>query len=301
MLELNKIIEGDCFEVLQSMPANSIDCVVTSPPYWGLRDYGNVNQIGLEDDYKVYLESLLVIFDEVKRVLKPEGTCWVNLGDTYNANCRAGSKDLTHKQATNPGSIAFMGRDNGKPEKCLLMIPARFAIAMTDRGWILRNEIVWHKPNPMPESVKDRCTKAHEMLYFFTKSKNYYFDADSIKTESKKPLDPRSEGRKREPTSMINGIRASGEYKLANKRDVWSIPVKPYKAAHFATYPPELIKPCIQAGSPRGGIVLDIFMGSGTTAEVARDLGRNYIGIELNPEYIKIANERLHQEKLVLL
>lgn len=307
----NKIIQGGCLEILKTLPKESIDCVVTSPPYWALRDYGVDGQLGLEPTFLKYVNKLCNILDEVKRILKKTGTCWVNLGDTYNAggNYRGDSTDP--KQVYNRASYGRVQNDKkvqGISEKCLCQIPSRFAIEMTNRGWILRNEIIWHKPNVMPSSVKDRFTVDFEKVFLFVKSKKYYFEQqfDIAKFD----------GRKQE--IMRGSVKYAGEVtpgkaphtfaerahqrwqikngqKVRNKRCVWSINTKPLKEAHFATFPEKLIEPMILAGCPKGGTIMDPFMGSGTTAVVAEKLGRQWIGIELNPEYIKIAEKRLRE------
>lgn len=277
----NKILLGDAAEIIRKLPDESIDCVVTSPPYWALRDYSVDRQIGLEPDFRQYVEKLCEVFDEVKRVLKSSGTCWVNLGDTYGTGSGAGVR--IGKQATNRGTqYNRKWQEKGKAgvkgmEKCLLQIPARFAIAMCDRGWILRNEIIWHKPNAMPQSVKDRFTVDFEKIFFFVKSRSYLFETQ---------YDPY--------TKLLNHLDGNRPVAVGrNKRCIWSINTRPQKDAHFATFPPALVETPIKAGCTEGGIVLDPFIGSGTTAEVAHLLGRNFIGIELNPDYVIIANKRL--------
>lgn len=291
-----KIICGDSLSVLRGIHTDSVDCVITSPPYYGLRDYGMPGQIGLEVTYQEYIEKLCDIFDEIARVLKKTGTCWVNLGDSY-AGSRKGYGDTQPDPKFGKGRVRILRqqKNQGIPNKSLMQIPARFAMAMVDRGWILRQEIVWAKPNPMPESVKDRCTRSHEYIFMFTRSRKYWYDAEAIKTPSKDPTDDRGKrgGQKRKPTALVNGIRSSGIYPMANRRSVWSVGVKPYKGAHFAVYPEELCTLPIRAGCPKGGTVLDPFMGSGTTLVVAKREGRQGIGIELNPEYIEIAKSRL--------
>jgi len=299
----NKIIEGDCLEVLKTLPDESVDMVMTSPPYWALRDYGVEGQLGLEPTFQEYINKLCDIFDEVKRVLKKEGTCWVNMGDTYSAQrwtgngkgqpmnkFRDGHRDL------NPQKIT------GMPDKCLVQIPSRFAIEMCKRGWILRNEIIWHKPNCMPSSVKDRFTVDFEKLFFFVKSKKYYFETQyepmaestlmKAATSSYVVKNGKSIGKTQ--FAVNHEIDWKPSEKGRNKRAVWTITTKPFKEAHFATYPEELCETPIKAGCPAGGIVLDPFFGAGTTGVVAKKLGRNYLGIELNPEYIKIAEKRIN-------
>lgn len=281
---LNRIIYGDAQQTLQGLSNNSIDCVVTSPPYWQQRDYGVPGQLGSEATFDEYIDNLCRVFDEVKRVLKPAGTCWVNLGDTY-----------TTKQ-----------RRNGMPTKCLLQLPSRFALSMIHRGWTLRNEIIWHKPNCMPEGVKDRFTVDFEKLFFFVKAPRYRFRQQFEPFRSKDGLKrrlPRSSGKKKQKygetkSSVINPktVGASHWRTLIhgrNKRCVWTIPTRPFAGNHFATFPPALIETPIKAGCPLGGIVLDPFTGSGTTALVAGSLGRHFIGIDLNPTYVEIARKRL--------
>jgi DNA modification methylase len=295
--------------VLRELPSESIDWVVTSPPYWRLRDYGANGQIGLEATYHEYVNNLCNVFDEVKRVLTPQGTCWINMGDVYIAaadNC-TGRDPKAESQTT-----ALL-------PKCLAQLPSRFAIAMCRRGWILRNEIIWHKPNAMPSSVRDRFTVDFEKLFFFPKSKRYWFDADSVREPHGK--DARLAGLRRarefgyggkgtyqdscrkkytcqnsvavdEKVNRRVGILAT-VVKWRNKRCVWSIPTQSFFGNHYAVYPEKLVEIPIQAGCPETGIVLDPFIGSGTTAIVARRLGRNYLGIELNPYYVKLAELRI--------
>lgn len=299
-----RIIQGDALDVMRGLPDDEIDCIVTSPPYWALRDYGIAEQIGLEGYFQDYIAKLCDIFDEAKRILKPTGTCWVNLGDTYGT--RSGNGVRKGKQATNRGTQYNRGwQENGKAgvkgmEKCLLQIPSRFAIAMTERGWILRNTIIWHKPNAMPQSVKDRFTMDFEYLFFFTKSQKYCFrqQLDSYTAPLNRwggPKTKSGEHRKGDEYAVLEredrARRPNQEGK--NKRCVWSINTKPCKDAHFATFPSELVETPIKAGCPKGGIVLDPFMGSGTTGVVAKKLGCDFIGIELNPAYIEIAQKRI--------
>ena len=298
----NTIIQGDCLEVLKTLPSESIDCVITSPPYWALRDYGVEGQLGLEPTFQEYVNKLCDIFDEVKRVLKKSGTCWVNMGDTYNAggNYRKdGSSGRGYKyNRVEFGRVQNDKKAQGISEKCLCQIPSRFAIEMSNRGWILRNEIIWHKPNCMPSSVKDRFTVDFEKVFFFVKNKKYWFETQlepiSKNTHTtKENFDKRQDFISKKQKSF-HVVKSVGR----NKRAVWTITTKPFKEAHFATYPEKLIEPMVKAGCPIGGITLDPFIGSGTTAVVARKLGRKYLGIELNPDYIKICNKRLAQEVL---
>lgn len=292
------IIQGDCLEKLKELSAESVDCAVTSPPYWALRDYGVEGQLGLEPTFQEYITKLCDIFDEVKRVLKKEGTCWVNIGDTYSSVHTGGHPSENAKLG---GVLKVQERKQTKitnmPDKTLVQIPSRFAIAMTDRGWILRNEIIWHKPNCMPSSVTDRFTVDFEKVFFFVKNKKYFFEQQYESLESKfhgKDWETRkAEG---EPMRQGLGKRATnfgGSPEGRNKRCVWKVATKPYKEAHFATYPEALIEPIIKAGCPEGGVVIDPFFGAGTTGLVAKKQGKDFIGIELNPEYIKLANERL--------
>lgn len=279
-MQLNKIYNGNALDVLKTFPDESVDMVITSPPYWALRDYGAEGQLGLESTFQEYINKLCDIFDEVKRVLKKSGSCWVNLGDAYS------------------GSGKGVG---GIKSKSLLQIPSRFAIEMCNRGWILRNEIIWHKPNAMPQSVRDRFTVDYEKLFFFVKSKKYYFKQQ--KEQMKTNHICWKSIRKHSRMVSLNTTKQndfSQDLKISkdlqrNKRSVWSINTKPFKEKHFATYPEELIITPIKACCPENGIVLDPFMGSGTTAVVARSLGLKYVGIELNPDYIKIAEKRLAQ------
>jgi DNA modification methylase len=293
-MELNTILQGDCLQVLKTLPSESVDCVVTSPPYWALRDYGVEGQLGLEPTFQEYITKLCDIFDEVKRVLKKSGTCWVNLGDTYGT--QGGQNRKTEKDYSKYDSIKLTNREIGTElikqqgyHKCLLQIPSRFAIEMSNRGWILRNEIIWHKPNCMPSSVKDRFTVDFEKVFFFVKSKKYWFE-----TQYEQAL---SEGRTNNATAQHEEYQMHGIYTVTdtrNKRAVWTVATRPFKEAHFATYPEALIEPMIKAGCPLDGVVLDPFIGSGTTGLVAKKQGKNYIGIELNPKYIEIADKRIN-------
>jgi|SRR5581483_2466952 len=309
---LNKIISGDACQVLRKIPDESIDCVVTSPPYFRLRDYGVSGQIGLERSFPEYIDNLLKVFDEVKRVLKPSGTCWIVLGDTYASSHHQRAKlDLRSKAVlANPRNNQAR-RSLGIAAKCLLQLPNRFAIAMTERGWILRNEIIWHKPNAIPVSVRDRFTVDFEKVFFFVKSPTYYFDQDSLR----EPFKSSSVARMRRtvsnkhknlkvPGQTVQGMHrarahGSGEVRLnplgRNRRCVWSIPTQPFKEAHFAVYPPGLINKLIIAGCPKNGIVLDPFIGSGTTALEARHLDRRFIGVELNQAYVIMTQRRIDQ------
>jgi DNA modification methylase len=285
-----------------------VQMCVTSPPYYGLRDYGADGQIGLEQTPQEFIDNLVEVFACVWNILADDGTLWVNLGDSYARVGGDSSQKGRHwdNRKNNPttGHNRY-AKDMGVKEKNLLGMPWRLAFALQDFGWYLRQDIIWHKPNPMPESVTDRCTKAHEYIFLLSKNQKYYFDNESIKEEGVYP-----EGTKAAKGSVERqnqqGVNARPpEYKIydgmRNKRDVWTVPVKPYSGAHFAVYPEELIQPCILAGSRVGDIVLDPFFGSGTTGQVCQNLGRKWIGCELNKDYEKLQNERLVQQGLELL
>ena len=268
-----KILNGDVRQVLSELEPESVQCVVTSPPYWGMRDYGTEGQLGLEETPEKFVENMVEVFREVKRVLKKDGTVWMNLGDTYGKQVGKGFN--THEEDGTGNRVTEMQEKHGDikvktglPDKSLVGIPWRVALALQADGWVLRSDIIWHKPNPMPESVKDRPTKSHEYIFLLTKSKKYYYDYEAIKEFSK-----------------IDG-------RAKNKRTVWSIPTQAYPEAHFATFPEEIPEVCIKAGTKLGDVVLDPFAGSGTTCAVASRLGRNSIGIELNKEYFKLARKR---------
>ena len=306
------IIQGDALNVLKTLEDESINCCVTSPPYFNLRDYGCKGQIGLEKTPEEYIEKLVEIFREVKRVLKKDGTLWVNIADSYAGSGKGRNKDGIAKKETfskvqigNEGSIggvlAKTQADSCKP-KDMIGIPWMLAFALRADGWYLRQDIIWHKPNPMPESVKDRCTKSHEYIFMFSKSPRYYFDNKAIQEPANEKYASRYKsafnagtkersggGRKNNATNTAGMKTYTG---FRNKRDVWSVTTKAFKGAHFATFPPDLIEPCILAGCPNGGIVLDPFGGSGTTGMVAKQNGREFILIELSEEYIKICKER---------
>ena len=278
---MNKIEFGDCREIMRKWKDQGIKAqtCVTSPPYYGLRDYGHEGQIGLEETPEEYIKAMVEVFRCVWDVLEDDGTLWLNIGDSYagnnsraSNNGRAGFGNAREKVVNRTGE--------GLKTKDLIGIPWMLAFALRADGWYLRQDIIWHKPNPIPESVQDRCTKSHEYIFLLSKSQKYHFDHVAIKQPMK-------------------GDGESDE--MANKRSVWTVPVKPYLGAHFAVFPTELIEPCILAGAPVGGIVLDPFMGSGTTAQVAQDLGRQYIGCELNPEYGKLQKKRISQQSLLLV
>lgn len=303
------ILCGDALEVLRSLPSESVQCCVTSPPYFGLRDYGVAGQIGLETGHLEYISRIAEVFDEVRRVLRDDGTLWLNLGDSYaNDGKWGGSTGGKHVSALHGDSIGRAKRATGLKAKDLIGIPWRAAFALQDAGWYLRSDIIWHKPNPMPESVTDRPTKSHEYLFLLAKSERYYYDAEAIKEPATDTgrLNGR-DGREEEPSARPPGSNPRTLKRLdysqlgRNKRSVWMVSTQAYPDAHFATFPPDLIIPCIKAGCPAGGVVLDPFSGSGTTLAVARQLGCRGIGIELNPDYCELSVKRLSQAILDFL
>jgi DNA modification methylase len=349
----HRIIQGDCIEGLRTLPDASVHCCVTSPPYWGLRDYGHDGQIGLEATPEAYVARMVEVFREVRRVLREDGTCWVNLGDSYaggggfapdapcnvarremiaEGDCKQGAFNLSHRQHTRNKSGGIKPQGTIK-SKDLVGIPWRVAFALQADGWWLRQDIIWHKPNPMPESVRDRCTKAHEYVFLLTKSERYYYDAEAVSepvavsttARLSQPSLPLQAGSDRVPGKTNGPMKAVGPrfggnkfgdsddpkhatksgnvYQIPdangrrNRRSVWTVTTKPYSGAHFATMPPDLVEPCILAGCPEGGTVLDPFTGSGTTLAVAAELGRSGIGCELNPQYIQLAEQRIAKSK----
>lgn len=334
---------GDCIETMRGMPAGIVQTCVTSPPYFGLRDYGHDGQIGLEATPDEFIGKLVEVFREVKRMLRDDGTLWLNIGDSYSTGTKAG-----RQQSSNPGvganrpeaqnSVARIGNPEGCKTKDLIGIPWMLAFALRADGWYLRQEIIWHKPNPMPESVTDRCTKSHESIFLLAKSEKYYFDNGAIKEaaapsslarwnqdidgqigsdrvpgktngnmkavggRSSRDSFKREDSKRAEviPGQPVGTHRADREESdwdtgTRNKRSVWTVATTPYKGAHFATFPPALIEPCILAGAPAGGVVLDPFFGSGTTGQVSQALGRKFIGCELNESYKSLQDERLQQ------
>ena len=304
----NKIIVGDCLESMKKMDDSSVNCCVTSPPYFGLRDYGHKNQIGLEESPEKYVDKLVEVFREVRRVLKNDGTLWLNLGDSYNAhpNQRKTTDNAGAKQRSVRGANATPSRSvNGCKPKDLIGIPWMLAFALRADGWYLRQDIIWHKPNPMPESVNDRCTKSHEYIFLLSKKERYFYDREAIREPIKPTTDGKSSVRRSGnsrtrskehwgvPHEPVSVIVKYDDIKGANKRSVWTVPTKPFKGAHFATFPPNLIEPCILAGCPVGGTVLDPFGGSGTTALVANQHNRNAILCEINHDYVEIARGRI--------
>jgi len=334
------ILTGDCREVLKTLPDASVNCCVTSPPYWGLRDYGVDSQIGLEQSPESYVAELVGVFREVWRVLRDDGTLWLNLGDSYAGNGTGGQATEADTRHATVGALLSLaqrrlGTVNGVKPKDLVGIPWRVAFALQADGWWLRQDIIWHKPNPMPESVTDRCTKSHEYVFLLSKSARYYYDAkaimepvtqSSIERLSQPNLENqagslRVPGKTNGPMKAVgrggkNAFRGQGSNRdtetgpanrdgrdmkeigtdaTRNKRSVWTVCTQPYKDAHFATFPPALIRPAILAGCPMGGTVLDPFGGSGTTGQVAEEDGRNSVLIELNAEYVELAQRRTAQ------
>jgi DNA modification methylase len=331
---------GDCRQLLAAMPDESVHCVVTSPPYFGLRDYGVDGQIGLEPTPDAFVAEMVAVFREVRRVLRADGVLWLNLGDSYAANRTYQVSQSKHQTHDYGESNATRVPDGLKP-KDLIGIPWRVAFALQADGWYLRQDIIWSKPNPMPESVTDRCTKAHEYLFLLSKSARYHYDADAIKedcawdaSDTKFPdgwdtgegghgtihRQGREKGKKNKRPELARGFRGgayindatfdndNGGNRTAvgndyapegfkrNRRSVWTVATQPFSEAHFATFPPDLIEPCIKAGCPKGGVVLDCFGGAGTTGLVADRLGRNAILLELNPTYAEMARRRISND-----
>ena len=296
------ILYGDCRDTLKTVINSSVQTCVTSPPYYGLRDYGGEDaQIGQEQTPEDYIKELVDVFSIVRDKLKDDGTLWVNIGDSYY-NYRPSKGKSYPKQTfskTKQDLPDYSSKRNNKlsniKEKDLIGIPWMLAFALRQDGWYLRQDIIWHKPNPMPESVKDRCTKSHEYIFLFSKNKKYYYNNEAIKEPAKDwGTRDRTKGKYHNPGSGLSphsGLTKS--YERKNKRSVWSVTVKPYKEAHFATYPPDLIEPCIKAGSEEGDTILDPFMGAGTTAAVAKSLNRYYIGCELNEDYGNLIQKRI--------
>ncbi len=339
---MNRVIFGDCRDTMRDLKAQGVrvQCCVTSPPYFGLRDYGHPGQIGLEKTPAEYVAALVEVFEGVRELLADDGVLWLNLGDSYAAG---GMGAGSGKQLTNRGTAAggHMDKPRKAPEglkpKDLVGIPWRVAFALQAAGWYLRQDIIWHKPNPMPESVTDRCTKAHEYLFLLTKSERYYFDAVAIQEDAqiwtgragtfdrsgnpvadhvipgqsaaqhrprvnerdRKALRTDVESRHRSSIPGGQSLQAEPNGKR-NRRSVWTVPTQPYSGAHFAVFPAALIEPCILAGSRPGDVVLDPFMGSGTTAQVAQALGRQWIGCELNTEYAPLQQARTAQAALAI-
>lgn len=305
---MNKIEFGDCRETMRKWASQGIKAqtCVTSPPYFGLRDYGHEGQIGHEETPEEFIKQLVEVFRCVWDVLEDDGTLWLNIGDSYcNTNGFARASPEYQREGRNnmPANDRKLDKlhATGLKTKDLIGIPWMLAFALRADGWYLRQDIIWHKPNPMPESVQDRCTKAHEYIFLFSKSPKYHFDNIAIKEPVKEDWGTRDRSNGKyhnEGTGLQPHSGLEKSYEMANKRSVWTVNTKPYSGAHFAVFPTDLIEPCILAGAPIGGIVLDPFMGSGTTAQVAQDLGRKYLGCELNPEYGKLQQKRLAQQSL---
>ena len=328
-----KIFCGDALEILSTFPNESVHCCITSPPYWGLRDYGVANQIGLEKTPEEYVSKLVEVFREVGRVLRPDATLWLNLGDSY-ATVSGGMEQLKKMGKDTPqyGAVPYHEgyegvsqdgkRSSGLKHKDLCGIPWRVAFALQKDGWYLRSDIIWNKPNPMPESVTDRPTKSHEYIFLLTKNSKYFYNADAIKEPavcgearpdavardrmfgySSKNGKLRPSKKRGEFSGKYQDMKGREEFRaireFRNKRTVWTITTQPYKGAHFATFPKKLVEPCVLAGCPKGGVVCDPFCGSGVTGVVALSLGRSFVGIELNEKYIKLAEERIKNEVLV--
>jgi len=305
------VYQGDALETLRLMLSESVNCCVTSPPYWGLRDYGVDGQMGLERTPEEYVAAMVAVFREVRRVLRTDGTLWLNLGDSYarEGGSAGGGNALLHMDGISKRNCS--PPDNLKP-KDLVGIPWRLAFALQDDGWYLRSDIIWHKPNPMPESVKDRPTKSHEYLFLLAKSADYYYDHEAIKEpvkcpEANTPDDwARVYSRRRAVVPEVRQEKiavesADSRPSTRNARTVWTIPTESYPDSHFATFPRALVRPCILAGCPEGGVVLDPFAGSGTTLEVARAHCRQSVGIELNPAYCELIRQRLRQPNLFMV
>jgi DNA modification methylase len=311
------VLRGDCRDVLKAMPPESVHCCVTSPPYWGLRDYGVAGQIGLEETPDAYVAELVGLFREVRRVLRKDGTLWLNLGDSYAGSwgargrgngTNAARPDLESKHGTDaPNRFGFAPL--GIKPKDLVGIPWMVAFVLRADGWYLRQDIIWSKPNPMPESVTDRCTKAHEYIFLMSKGPRYYYDPEAIKEASEYPDDNRkARASEKDYTDRVVKDRIAAmnpknatNYLTRNRRSVWTVATQPYSGAHFATFPPALIEPCILAGCPKDGTVLDPFGGAGTTGLVADRLQRNAVMIELNPEYATMAERRIADDAPLLM
>ena len=314
-IELNTTLIGDCRETLKQLPNGCINTCITSPPFYALRDYQEENQIGLEKTPDEYVEELVKVFREVKRVLREDGNLWLNLGDTYSSHkdCKSISQTLSIGTGSEQAHVIDKGRsasrdskmlkEQGLKNKELIGIPWKVAFALREDGWYLRQDIIWSKKNTMPESVKDRCTKSHEYIFLMTKNPTYYYDNEAIKEDSKS-AGKKSDGFKgrqggAEYHATSGGIGSEEKvYNKKNKRSVWTVATRPFKDAHFAVFPPDLIEPMVLAGCPEKGIVLDPFMGSGTTGMVAQSLGRSWIGCELNPEYVEMQRKRTSQQSL---
>lgn len=311
-IQLDTIYTGDCLEVLKGLPDESVHCCVTSPPYYALRDYGMDEQIGREATPKEYISRLTDVFTEVRRVLRSDGTLWLNISDTYAGKGNQGDYvDPKNPKGRNGQAVALNQKVEGCKPKDMIGIPWLLAFALRDSGWYLRNDIIWMKENPMPESVKDRCARCYEHIFLFSKSRKYHFDhkaiSEPISAATAQRLKRGINGSNKFGSAIpgqsqqqtINRCREHGAITdeminpLRNKRDVWVINTVPYKGGHYAAYPPKLVETCLLAGCPEDGVVIDPFFGSGTTGMVARRMGRHYIGIELNPDYAELARARI--------
>ena len=332
---MNRVYFGDCRDTMRYLKAQGVrvQCCVTSPPYYGLRDYGHPGQIGLEKTPAEYVAALVEVFEGVRELLADDGVLWLNLGDSYGHGTSASRKASTTSTKISAAQHEAQGGRHGGPAKQLLGIPWRVALAMQDAGWYLRQDVIWHKPNPMPESVTDRCTKAHEYLFLMSKSERYFWDSEAMKEDavgqnlhdltgpgyaapgqtpntgnrSKRDSFKRDASKRAEviPGQTVGTHRADRDESewdtgRRNRRSVWTVPTQPYAGAHFAVFPAALIEPCILAGSRPGDLVLDPFMGSGTTAQVAQALGRQWIGCELNTEYAPLQQARTAQAALAI-
>lgn len=302
----NQFLQGDTKEVLKSLPDKCVNMCVTSPPYWALRTYNVDGQYGQESTPEEYVQNLVEVFSEVKRVLRDDGTLWLNLGDTYAGKGHQGDFiDPKYPNGRNGQKVALNNKVDGYKRKDMIGIPWMVAFALRSAGYYLRQDIIWHKPNTMPSPMKDRCVTAHEYIFLLSKKDRYYFDYKAIQEPAVRPNDVQVFGGKK---AIINEIydddpryrggheqwgRLHIQSEVRNKRSVWSVNTQPFPDAHFAVFPPKLIEPCILAGCPVDGIVLDPFMGSGTTAYVALKNGRNFVGVELNPDYIEMAKKRI--------
>lgn len=314
--ETGTITQGSCLPQLKRLADESVNCCVTSPPYFGLRDYQVEGQLGLEETPADYVHNLVIVFQEVWRVLRKDGTLWLVIGDSYvgykgNNYCRNLSSSNLQSKSPVPKShnVGTPHTCQGMKNKDLIGIPWMVAFALRDDGWYLRQDIVWHKTNPMPESVKDRCTRSHELIFLLSKSPRYYYDNEAVKELA---VNKKTYGTNMSDTSNSYGCGNGGNLGLQdfrrrtkreglptkrNRHSVWTLPTKPYKGAHFATFPPDLIRPCILAGCPEGGTVLDPFFGAGTVGVVCQEEGRRFIGVELNADYCELAKQRIMKEK----
>jgi site-specific DNA-methyltransferase (cytosine-N4-specific) len=303
---------GDSLEVLRTLPDESVNCVVTSPPYFGLRDYGVEGQYGIEETPAAYVETMRMLFTEVRRVLANDGTLWLNLGDSYSGKANGGPSFDRHRGHSHRAGVVAKQRNTTAhaPYKSLLMIPERVAFALVEDGWRLRNRVVWHKPNAMPESVTDRLANRHEALFLFSKSEKYWFDLDAVREphtmEQRRrtvthTYDPPSDQPEHRGLHRVRaGLSPDGHPLGRNPGDVWTVPTIPFAAAHFATMPPALAERCVRAGARPGGVVLDPFSGSGTSGMVALRAGRCYVGIDLSAEYLELSlRTRLQQGALL--